>query len=185
MTAGRRWLAGVCGSASLAEDAPEWADARRLGRLLAEAGWDVLTGGYDGLMGAVSRGANEAGGHVVGVPMRGWDHLAPNRWVSEARWVEDELARLREFSRCDALVVLRGGSGTMAEMAVTWTNAGTWPPLLLVGPEWAEVVATFRRLLVTRPGELERLVTVPTIEAAVSRLATFTPAADHGSGAVG
>lgn len=175
MTAPGRPVVGVCGSASLGEDAPEWSDARRLGRLLVEAGWDVLTGGYDGLMGAVSRGAHEAGGHVVGVPMRGWDHLAPNRWVGEARWVEDELARLREFSRCDALVVLRGGSGTMAEMTVAWTNAGTWPPLLLVGPEWAEVVEVLRRLLVTRPGELERLVTVPTVEAAVARLAAVRP----------
>ena len=41
--------------------------ARELGRLLAESGYVVLTGGLGGVMEAASRGASEAGGEVIGV----------------------------------------------------------------------------------------------------------------------
>ena len=46
---------------------PAYEEARRLGELLAAAGFTVLTGGYIGTMEAVSRGANETGGHVIGI----------------------------------------------------------------------------------------------------------------------
>ena len=42
-------------------------EGQRLGRLIASNHWEVLTGGYVGAMEAVSRGAGEAGGHVIGV----------------------------------------------------------------------------------------------------------------------
>ena len=44
-----------------------YAQAVELGRLLAMGGHTVMTGGYMGVMEAASRGANEAGGHVIGV----------------------------------------------------------------------------------------------------------------------
>ena len=39
----------------------------RCGELLARAGFAVATGGYGGTMEAVSRGAKDAGGEVIGV----------------------------------------------------------------------------------------------------------------------
>ncbi|MDI6694379.1 MAG: hypothetical protein QME21_04975 [Anaerolineales bacterium] len=45
----------------------DYEQALHLGRLLGGSGYIVLTGGYIGVMEAVSRGASEAGGHVIGV----------------------------------------------------------------------------------------------------------------------
>ncbi len=57
----------VFGGAQPKEGTPAYEEARELGALLAQRGHAVLTGGYMGTMEAVSRGACEAGGHVIGV----------------------------------------------------------------------------------------------------------------------
>ena len=54
------------GSKCLESDA-EYADARRVGQLLADAGYTICTGGYSGVMEAASRGAHERGGRVIGI----------------------------------------------------------------------------------------------------------------------
>jgi predicted Rossmann-fold nucleotide-binding protein len=61
-------------------------DALTLGGMLARAGHTVLTGGYSGSMEAISRGAAEAGGHVIGVTcdeIENWRPMRPNAWVKE------------------------------------------------------------------------------------------------------
>jgi hypothetical protein len=57
----------VFGSSRPAEGHGEYAEAVELGRVLAEAGFAVCTGGYAGVMEGVSRGAREAGGRVLAV----------------------------------------------------------------------------------------------------------------------
>lgn len=57
----------VFGGAQVKEGTAAYEEARELGVLLAQNGHTVLTGGYMGTMEAVSRGASEAGGHVIGV----------------------------------------------------------------------------------------------------------------------
>ena len=57
----------VFGGAQPKEGSEAYEEARELGKLLAERGHAVLTGGYMGTMEAVSRGAHEVGGHVIGV----------------------------------------------------------------------------------------------------------------------
>ena len=57
----------VFGSARFAESHPMYATSRRLGQLLAEAGFAVITGGGPGLMEAANRGAHETGGVSIGL----------------------------------------------------------------------------------------------------------------------
>src|SRR5947208_13964120 len=59
----------VFGGSRRGTDAAEYKQALQLGRLLVEAGFDVCSGGYAGIMEAISRGAHDAGGHVIGIAM--------------------------------------------------------------------------------------------------------------------
>ena len=62
---------------------PAYLEAQRLGELLAKAGYEVVTGGYMGVMEAVSRGAVEAGGRAIGVTcqeIEDWRPIDPNQW---------------------------------------------------------------------------------------------------------
>jgi len=152
-------VASVFGSARLREGDPEYASARRLGALLGGAGWSVCTGGYDGAMAAVSRGAREAGGHVVGVTMSAWDgRLVPNAWLAEVRPAEDLFARLRALLVTDAWLAVAGGIGTLAEVAVAWNLLQMQHipprPLVLIGTRWRAVLAAVERELVVGPRDL-------------------------------
>ncbi|HHY88481.1 MAG TPA: LOG family protein [Chloroflexi bacterium] len=124
--------------------------ALRLGRLLAESGHTVLTGGYMGTMEAVSRGAAEAGGHVIGVTceeIERWRGGGANPWVLE----EVHLPTLRErlfalIDRADAYIALPGGTGTLTEICMVWNQLviESLPPrpLILVGEGWRKAFET-------------------------------------------
>ncbi len=128
-----------------------YAEAYELGKLLAQAGHAVLTGGYIGTMEAVSRGANEAGGHVVGVTcadIEAWRGTRANAWVKEERHFATLQERLNELVlACDAAIALPGGPGTLTEISLTWNLmivASIPPkPLIMVGAGWKAVMESF------------------------------------------
>ena len=138
------------GSQPKAGDA-SYTAAYELGKLLAEAGHTVLTGGYIGTMEAVSRGANETGGHVIGVTcadIETWRQVKPNAWVQEQRHFATLLERLNELVlACDAAIALPGGPGTLTEIALTWNlmivNSIPPKPLILTGAGWKSVFDCF------------------------------------------
>ena len=122
-----------------------------LGKLLALDGHTVLTGGYMGTMEAASRGANEAGGHVIGVTcadIEAWRGTRANAWVKEERRFATLQERLNELIRiCDTAIALPGGPGTLTEIALTWNlmivDSIPLKPLILVGEGWKNVLKTF------------------------------------------
>ena len=85
----------VFGSSRRDEDSPLWAEAYDLGRGLAAAGYSVLSGGYGGSMAAVSRGAVEAGGQVIGVTCAIFDPRPCNEWLTEEIKAPSLIERLR------------------------------------------------------------------------------------------
>ncbi|MEJ2599631.1 MAG: LOG family protein [Anaerolineales bacterium] len=125
--------------------------ALHLGVLLGSAGYTVLTGGYIGTMEAVSRGAAENGGHVIGVTceeIEAWRPVHANPWVQEEmrfKTLRQRLFALIEY--CDAAVVMPGGIGTLAELGEMWSHlqtGGITPrPLILVGAGWRDVMEQF------------------------------------------
>jgi uncharacterized protein (TIGR00730 family) len=137
----------VFGGSQPREGDPAYSEALRLGRLLAERGHTVLTGGYIGTMEAVSQGACEAGGHVIGVTctdIERWRKIPANRWVKEEWKRETLLERMRDLiQECDAALALPGGPGTLAEIALMWNlmivEAMHRRPLILVGDGWQAV----------------------------------------------
>jgi uncharacterized protein (TIGR00730 family) len=141
----------IFGGAQPQPGTPAYLEAYTLGRLLAERGHAVLTGGYIGTMEAVSKGANEAGGHVIGVTcsdVEKWRGTRANRWVKEERHFETLQERLNELIQaCDAAIALPGGPGTLAEISMMWNLMiiETLPrrPLILVGAGWQSVLDQF------------------------------------------
>jgi uncharacterized protein (TIGR00730 family) len=152
----------VLGSASIEQTDRRWRDARALGGALAERGWTVLTGGYDGLMGAVADGARSAGGHTVGLPMTAWEHLTPHAANAELRWSDNYAERVAHLLSADVAVALPGGVGTLAEASLIWAAAQTEPGaarLVLVGGAWSQLVDQLGRTFVIAADDL----TIPTI----------------------
>ena len=125
-----------------------YSEAYELGCLLAERGDTVLTGGYIGTMEAISKGASDAGGHVIGVTcaeIERWRPVKANTWVKEEWQRETLLERLHALIMAsDAAIALPGGPGTLAEIALTWNlmiiGAMTPRPLILVGDGWQAVL---------------------------------------------
>jgi uncharacterized protein (TIGR00730 family) len=137
----------VFGGAAPRPGEPAYEEAVQLGRLLALAGHTVLTGGYSGTMEAVSRGAAEAGGHVIGVTceeIERWRPTSANAWVKE-EWRMPTLTErlLVLMDRSQAALALPGGAGTLVEISLLWNrmliNAVPARPLILIGPAWRRV----------------------------------------------
>lgn len=116
----------VFGSHSLTSDQPGYAEARELGRRLAEAGANVATGGYGGTMEAVSEGAAAGGAEVIGVTApRLFPHRAgPNRFVRTEIPAHDIYERDRYLiETASATITLPGSIGTIVEFAEAWRGA--------------------------------------------------------------
>ena len=134
------------GSQPKAGDAA-YAEAQELGKLLAQRGHTVLTGGYIGTMEAVSRGASEAGGHVIGVTcvdIENWRKVGANRWVKEEWRKQTLIERLQALVEgCDAALALPGGPGTLTEVSLMWNlmivESLHRRPLILIGDGWQAV----------------------------------------------
>lgn len=125
--------------------------AQSLGRRLADAGYAVATGGYEGTMAAVSEGAAEVGGHVVGVGctrIEGFRGANLNPFVVEAILYETLADRLLHLVRNNqGIVVLPGGIGTLSELALSWSLMQVGEiehrPLVLLGDLWPQTLQAF------------------------------------------
>lgn len=185
----RRPTVAVFGSSSTDPASTEWLDASRAGERLARAGFDVITGGYGGIMEAVSQGAAEAGGHVVGViaPVLFPGRSGANPHVHElieASSLADRIDRMMQ--RSTATLALPGSIGTAAELLISWnTNhilrrAGATPfPAVAVGHKWRIVGQT----LVEVVGAIEAdIVWVDTVDEGIEWIvANGSPSRDRRS----
>src|SRR5436305_11622129 len=164
----------VFGGSRCGADSPEYEEALRLGRLLAEAGYDVCSGGYAGVMEAISQGAHDAGGHVIGVTMSQFKS-APNPYLKTTEPSADFYARLQRLIRQSVgYIALRGGMGTVTEISLVWNklamNVLPPRPLILLGECWPRTIACLREHLVISDRDLAWLSFVNSAEEAVAIL---------------
>jgi len=165
----------VFGASGARPGSPEYDEALRLGRLLAEAGFTVCNGGYGGTMEATARGAKQAGGATIGITNALFDPRAANRYIADERKAPDFFERLRRLiSLGDAYVCLRGSVGTLTEFSLTWTllQTGAIPrkPFLCIGPAWREVLDAYCAHLPFRAKDLALITHVDTVDVAVDVL---------------
>jgi len=176
----------IFGSSIPGEGTEAYQDAQRLGSLLAESGFATCNGGYGGLMEASARGAREAGGHTIGVTCDIWTSTV-NRWIAEEVRTRTFMERLMTLiERGDAYIVLPGGTGTLAELALAWEmmnksslskSVGGRRPLIAMVPYWQPVIDCLKQetALAMRSNKvkipaMEIVTMVHTVEEAVTQL---------------
>jgi uncharacterized protein (TIGR00730 family) len=132
-----------------------YTEARALGAELAAKGAIVCSGGYGGVMEAVSRGAKEAGGRTMAVTADFFRAKA-NQWVDEEVRVktwQDRLFELIKLGR--GYVACPGGTGTLVELAVVWEmlNKGvmTRKPFAVLGDFWQPIIERVREVELGHP----------------------------------
>jgi uncharacterized protein (TIGR00725 family) len=137
-------------------------EARLCGRLLAECGYRVATGGYAGAMEAVSRGAREADGEVLGVtaPDVFLDRSTANPYLTHEQPESSLTSRIGTLvEQTDGAITLWGSLGTAAELIVAWNvsyvaqfSTVTRKPLIAVGEPWASLIPHLESTLATETG---------------------------------
>ncbi len=152
--AGQPPYVAVIGAAEATSEQAEAAE--QVGAGLAAAGAIVITGGRGGVMAAASRGAEQAGGTVVGL-LPGSDRADANEWVTVA--LPTGLGELRNgliIRAADAVVAVGGAYGTLSEIALALAagvpvlGLGSWP---IDGVEPVETVAEAVRRALERARE--------------------------------
>jgi uncharacterized protein (TIGR00725 family) len=181
----------VFGSSAGRPGEPGYEEARACGRLLAEAGYAVATGGYGGTMEACSRGAAEAGARVIGVtaPAAFPGRTGANSWVGEempAPTIPERIHGILSLS--SACIALDGSIGTLTELMVAWNVAfiarlSGLPakPVIAVGPSWATLVPAMTDALDTDASPVTLAADVAAAVAEVRRRVP-TPTPQPGTG---
>lgn len=151
MTAVPERIVTIFGGAKCGDGDPEYAQARRVGELLAQSGFTICTGGYLGVMEAASRGARECGGRVLGIVMNQFKS-EPNRFLTDKVATPHFYERLqRLITRSVGFIAIRGGMGTVTELSLVWNKIQTKVieprPLVLLGDCWRPVVEQWQRYL--------------------------------------
>lgn len=135
----------VFGSSKPVETEEQYQFAYTLGILLAENNYNVCTGGFYGIMEAVSKGANEKGTEVIGITVDHWGGK-PNKYVTKEIKCDTIFERIeRLIESGDAYVILQGGTGTLLELASVWelSNKGLMEhkPIVCHSSMWQGIIS--------------------------------------------
>lgn len=146
----------VFGSSRPREGEADYEETRVLGRALAKHGFAVCSGGYGGVMEAVSRGAKEAGGKTYGVTAEFFTAAKLNSWIDTEVRMKTWEERLFELIRlADGFVACKGGTGTLVEFAVVWEMLNksviTGKPFAVLGNFWQPVLDLVREVELGHP----------------------------------
>ena len=136
----------VFGSARTGPDDPQYAAAVEVGRLLAEAGFSVITGAGPGIMEAANKGAKEAGGRSVGCNIELPFEQGANPYVDTLVNFRYFFVRKTMFIKYSvAFIIFPGGYGTLDELfeAITLIQTGKiyqFPVVLFGRHYWAGLI---------------------------------------------
>ena len=141
------------GSARAPEGSRPYALARETGRLFAEAGWAVVTGGGPGVMEAANRGCKEGGGLSVGFNIELPHEQGSNPYIDLGLTFHHFYARKTMFVKAaEGFVVFPGGFGTADELFESLTLIQTgkvlnFPVILFSADYWSPLLDWVRNRL--------------------------------------
>jgi uncharacterized protein (TIGR00725 family) len=110
----------IFGSSKPVDKEEQYLTAFNLGKQLALNGFDICTGGFNGIMEAASKGAVEGGADTIGVTVDLWGRSV-NRYITKEIKCNTLLERIHKLIEIgDGYAVLQGGTGTLLELAAVW-----------------------------------------------------------------
>jgi uncharacterized protein (TIGR00730 family) len=136
----------IFGSARIRDGSDEYEAARKVGRMFAEAGWAVITGGGPGVMEAANRGAKEGGGLSIGFNIDLPHEQGSNGYLDISYTFKHFYARKVCFVKpAEGFVIFPGGFGTLDELfeALTLIQTGkaeNFPVVLIDTDYWGEMI---------------------------------------------
>ena len=140
------------GSSRIPPEDSRFSDAQALCRKIAEAGWDGLVGGHQGMMAAFSQGIRNGGGDVTGVTLEVFPTPPANSLTEEKRAAHFFERMQVLIEDANAYLVLPGGLGTLAELAMTWDLLAIKilepRPLIIYGECWLPMIEVMKAQLV-------------------------------------
>jgi uncharacterized protein (TIGR00730 family) len=136
----------VFGTGRAKHDDSAYTLAYETSRVLAQAGFTIVNGGYGGTMEAAAKGAAEVGGKIIGVTCSAFKSSTANKYTTRTIVtcsLDERLDTLIKLGQ--AYVILPGGTGTLLELAKVWElkNKGFLEadkPIILVGEFWKPLV---------------------------------------------
>ena len=140
----------IFGSARTAVEDPYYHTAYELGKLLAQEGLSVITGGGPGIMEAANKGAKEVGGASAGVGIELPFEASNNAYIDADKNITFRyffVRKLMFLKYSQAFVAFPGGLGTLDELfeSLTLSQTGKTPdfPIILVGRDYWEGMVTW------------------------------------------
>ena len=147
----------VFGSSRCVKGDQEYIFAESIGSMLGKLGLNVATGGYQGTMEAISKGASKHAVSVIGVTVpslfsnmsKDSFEVKANEYISKEIQTEslsDRIHHLLENSK--AIIVLPGKIGTLTELIVAWntnylyniSNDKDVIPIFLKKDYWKDII---------------------------------------------
>lgn len=122
----------------------EYNDAYYIGKTIANNGFDICSGGAQGIMDAVSKGAVEAGREAIGVTVSIFESPSSKNLTKEIKCdtLSQRLDTLIEYG--NGFIILPGGTGTLLELSLIWElfnkNVIDEKPVACLGEMWKHIV---------------------------------------------
>ena len=181
----------IFGSARTDPDDPQYHSAREVARLLAQAGFSIITGAGPGIMEAANEGAKLGGGPSIGCNIELPFEQGANPYVDTLINFRYFFVRKTMFVKySNAFIIYPGGFGTLDEAfeALTLIQTGKisqFPVILMGRHYWAGLIRWLRsRVLGERkisPGDMDLLLlTDDPQEAANAVIAAFEASGHEG-----
>jgi uncharacterized protein (TIGR00730 family) len=136
----------IFGSARTPAEDPYYKKARETTKLLAEAGYAIITGAGPGIMEAANRGAKDGGGLSIGLNIEIPTEQQSNSYVEKLLSFRYFFCRKVMFVKyAHAFVIFPGGFGTVDEFLESITliqtqRASRFPVILVGGDYWEGLI---------------------------------------------
>lgn len=148
--------------------------AAAVAKVLAENGYEIVNGGGPGVMRASTVGAHMVGGKVLAITYHPNKKKKHYEGVDPENQFDEEIITLDYFDRTkvmlqntDMHIIFNGATGTLSELGMTWASSriheSNNKPIVLFGAFWEDILATFKKHMIIRPGEVElmKICTTP------------------------